>query len=189
MRSTPWKARRDAPPSTTTSPDISRSGAGRAAPRRAADAKTAVVAERQRHHRRVEILLVGILVKAELCPRRIVVDEAGLGRMRVARHRLPHRQDHVGDRRPWPAGHGMGRLVAVAAVAVGDPAERRRNWSSARRRACPCAASSACRTAPPPSRRGSRRLPHAAPPRSRAGDAGSRAGRARERTGRPCRPS
>jgi hypothetical protein len=50
----------------------------------AANAEYARIAERDGEHRRCEILLVLVLVQAHLGRPGIIVDEAGLGRLRVA---------------------------------------------------------------------------------------------------------
>ena len=124
MRSTPWKARRDAPPSTTTSPEASFSERVGSLRFVAADPEQAGVAERDRDHRRGEILLVAILMQAHLRRRLVVVDEAGFRIVRIARHLPPDVEHHRRDRRPRPAGLGVRRLIAIAAVLVRDPAER-----------------------------------------------------------------
>ena len=70
MRSTPWKASRASPPSTTASPEASRTervGSPRFVP---PIAEQAGVAERQRDDRRGEILLVAVLVQAHAGRRR-----------------------------------------------------------------------------------------------------------------------
>ena len=71
MRSTPWKARRAGPPSTSASPDSSFRLFVGPTPLGAAVAEHAGVAERQRHDRGSEALLVAVLVQAHL--RRAVV--------------------------------------------------------------------------------------------------------------------
>src|SRR5437764_13012862 len=56
--------------------------------------------------------------------RRVIVDQTGLRRMRIAAEITPRVKDLLRKIRPRRAGFGMRFLVAVAALLVGDPAER-----------------------------------------------------------------
>jgi hypothetical protein len=98
--------------------------AGGIAAARAPDAEQARVAQRDRDDRGSEFLLVTVLVQAHAGAGRVAVDEAGFRIMRIARHLPPQVEHHRRYRRPRLAGVGMGRLVAVAALAVRYPAER-----------------------------------------------------------------
>src|SRR5262249_59603999 len=88
----------------------------------AATAKDAGVAEREGHHRGHKFLFVAILVEPHLGSRAVIVDQAGLGRMRITGEVKPRLDQQVGDRRPRLAGDGVSGLVAIA-VDIGYPAE------------------------------------------------------------------
>ena len=90
MRSTPWKARRPAPPKRHRVAGGEAEGAGRRVALKPADAEQRRVAERQRDDGGGELLLVAVLVQAHPRARVVEVDEAGLGRRR-ARGDLPPR--------------------------------------------------------------------------------------------------
>ena len=124
MRSTPWKASRPSPPSTTASPEASRTALvgslrfnppTRNRPVSPSDSDTTGAAKS---------CFVLVLVQAHARVRRVVVDQAGLGRMRIAAELAPRSQDDVRNRRPRLAGFRMRRLIAIAARLVGHPAER-----------------------------------------------------------------
>src|SRR6516225_10146093 len=63
-------------------------------------------------------------MQAEARRRHVLVNEAGLGRRLVVSNLPPEVEDHRRDWRPRLAGNRVGSLVAVAAVAIGHPAER-----------------------------------------------------------------
>ncbi len=63
IRSTPWKARRASPPSTTASPDLRRNERVGSFRLRPADPEERLVAERERDDGRGEIRLVAVLVQ------------------------------------------------------------------------------------------------------------------------------
>ena len=123
MRSTPWKASRLVPPSTTTSPDTQAEGL--ASDRRVWCRRRGTDSRRRARPtpRGGEVALVAILVQAHLRLVGIEIDEAGLRRLRMVRDLAPEIEQCLGDRRPGFARHRMRGLVAVAALLVGDPAE------------------------------------------------------------------
>src|SRR5215208_970101 len=123
MRSTPWKASRACRLSTTASPEASRNERGCIATAGAANPKQAGVAERQRDHRRREILLVAILMQAHLGRQTVLIDEAAFERMWIAAKLLPSLTQGIRNRGPSLPGLRMGGLIAVAEF-VGDPAKR-----------------------------------------------------------------
>ena len=114
IRSTPWKASRAGPPRTIASPDSSRSERVGSPRLQAAEAEERRIAERKRHDRRGEVLLVPVLMQAHLGLRVVEIDEAGLRRRRAGRKPHPDLDQPRRHRRPSPAGLGMGRLVAIA---------------------------------------------------------------------------
>src|SRR5262249_30778248 len=80
------------------------------APLRAAVAKDAGVAKRERHHRGGKFLFVAILVEPHLGGRAVIIDQTGLGRMRITRKVKPRLEQQIGDRWPRLAGYRVSGL-------------------------------------------------------------------------------
>lgn len=114
----PWKASRDGPPQTTTSPWARRTRVGRSA-RRRPEQEDRGQPQRHRHDGRAQVLLVAVLVQRQARTRQIAVDQAGIGNEAViaggggglggkrgerCRHRWPR----------LPRG-GIDRVIAIAA--------------------------------------------------------------------------
>src|SRR5208283_5362134 len=64
-------------------------GVGGLVPLQSADAKQAAIAERNRNHRRSEILLVAVLMQTHFRGRGVEVDQTGLRRVRIAGQLVP----------------------------------------------------------------------------------------------------
>src|SRR5262249_17913315 len=92
-------------------------------PLQAADPEQTGIAERNRDHRRIEILLVAVLMQSHFGVRSVEINEAGLGRSSIAGEVVPCVDERLRYRRPRLASVGMVRLIAVAAL-VRDPAKR-----------------------------------------------------------------
>src|SRR5262249_61326665 len=100
-------------------------GSRRIASFQPADPEQATVAERERDHRRREILLVAVLVQPHAGVRAIHVDKARLRRVEVAGEVPPGFGPDVG--RAWPALARDGRRAGSAGAARARyPAERAR---------------------------------------------------------------
>src|SRR5690606_28779450 len=82
------------------------------------DPEETIVAERDRDDRRVEIVLIAILMKAHSGARIVEIDKAGLGFCRILRDLAPDREQPFRNLRPGPVCHRMVWLVAVAADLV-----------------------------------------------------------------------
>ena len=121
IRSTPWKARRDSPPSTTASPELKRNDRVGSLRRVPPIRKIAASPSESDTTGASKIRFVLVLVQPHPRAGRIVVDEAGLGRMRIAGERLPRLHHDLRYRRPRFAGHRMHRLIAVAVMSDTQP--------------------------------------------------------------------
>src|SRR5208282_6751651 len=98
-------------------------GAGRRAPRGAADAEKRGVPERQRDDGGREVLFVAVLVQAHARAGVVEIDEAGLRRGRARGDRRKGCEQPRRHRRPGAPGFGVRRLIAIASL-LRDPAER-----------------------------------------------------------------
>src|SRR5208282_6695521 len=91
-------------------------GVGGLAALQPADAEQAGIAKRNRDHRRIEILLVAILMQTHFRGRAVEVDQTGLRRVRISGKLVPYCDERRGYRWPGPSSVGVRRLIPVPAL-------------------------------------------------------------------------
>ena len=89
---------------------------------RPANAKHRRIAETDRDNGRVDGLLIIINMRAHLRALAVPINQTGLGEDRPIRNLAPKPLKQARKRRPRRACFGMGGLVTISALFIGDPA-------------------------------------------------------------------